>query len=769
MSVLFADVVGFTARAERMDPEDVRRFLQPLHARLRAELERRGGTVEKFIGDAVMAVFGAPVVHEDDPERAVRAALAILEALAEDGEVEVRIGITTGEALIALETRPEAGEGIASGDVVNTASRLQSAAPVGAILVDDTTYRASERAIEFAEAEPVLAKGKAEPIRVWQALRARTALGWERSGAAPLVGRSQELSLLRSTLARVLAEREPQLVTLVGVPGIGKSRLMAELASQEPAEQVRQLQGHSLPYGEGVTFWALGEMVKGHCAILESDTPEQARQKLSAAVAEVLGDEGDSVERHLRPLAGLEAEDIGAGDRRSEAFAAWRRFIEALAEQQPLVLAFEDLHWADDDLLDFVDHLLDWAEGVPLLVLASARPELLTRRSGWGGGKVNSSTILLSPLSRSETQTLLEALDASSLLDPAAERKLLDRAGGNPLYAEEFVRMLIERGDDATLPESIQGIVAARLDSLPPEEKELLQRAAVIGRVFWLGALGDERQSLEHTLHALTRKEFVRRQRQGSMAAEPEYAFSHALVRDVAYEQIPRSRRSEQPRGGGRLDRVARPHRGPRRDAGAPPPEGAQVRPSDRRAAPRARPAGDRGPPGGRRPGALAQRLPRGRSLLRAGAGPGARGRGRAHAVRPSARPRRRRRPGGRHPICAAVLPRGGRPRPGAWTGRAARGGRAGLRRPLRVGGCPRRRGPGAAARAGTRRAGRRGQHAARATAHQPGRRPAARRELPGGASHHLEPRGARDGPPHRSRGDAGLCAVRLRGGARIA
>ena len=280
-------------------------------------------------------------------------------------------------------------KGIASGDVVNTASRLQSAAPVGAILVDDTTYRASERAIEFAEAEPVVAKGKAEPIGVWQALRARTALGWERSGAAPLVGRSQELSLLRSTLARVLAEREPQLVTLVGVPGIGKSRLMAELASQEPAAQVRRLQGHSLPYGEGVTFWALGEMVKAHCAILGIRHSEQARQKLSAAVAEVLAErsEADSVERHLRPLAGLEAEDIGAGDRRSEAFAAWRRFIEALAERQPLVLAFEDLHWADDDLLDFVDHLLDWAEGVPLLVVGSARPELLTRRSGWAAAR----------------------------------------------------------------------------------------------------------------------------------------------------------------------------------------------------------------------------------------------------------------------------------------------------------------------------------------------------------------------------------------------
>ena len=512
------------------------------------ELERRGGTVEKFIGDAVMAVFGAPVVHEDDPERAVRAALAILEALAEDGDVEVRIGITTGEALIALETRPEAGEGIASGDVVNTASRLQSAAPVGAILVDDTTYRASERAIEFAEAEPVVAKGKAEPIRVWQALRARTALGWERSGAAPLVGRSQELSLLRSTLARVLAEREPQLVTLVGVPGIGKSRLMAELASQEPAEQVRRLQGHSLPYGEGVTFWALGEMVKAHCAILESDTPEQARAEAERRGGGGAGraSEADSVERHLRPLAGLEAEDIGAGDRRSEAFAAWRRFIEAVAEQQPARARLRGPALGRRRPARLRRPPARLGRGCPAAGAGQRTPGAADAPLGLGrrqGQLVHHPA--LAAVAERDPDAAARRWTQGSLLDPAAERKLLDRAGGNPLYAEEFVRMLTERGDDAALPESIQGIVAARLDSLPPEEKELLQRAAVIGRVFWLGALGDERQSLEHALHALTRKEFVRRQRQGSMAGEAEYAFSHALVRDVAYEQIPRSRRSE--------------------------------------------------------------------------------------------------------------------------------------------------------------------------------------------------------------------------------
>jgi class 3 adenylate cyclase/tetratricopeptide (TPR) repeat protein len=548
VTVLFADVVGFTARAEAMDPEDVRRFLQPLHARLRAELERRGGTVEKFIGDAVMAIFGAPVAHEDDPERAVRAALAILDALAEAGDAEVRIGITTGEALIALEARPEAGEGIASGDVVNTAARLQTAAPVGAILVDETTYRASERAIEYDEAEPVQAKGKAEPVRAWQALAARTPVGVERPRDAAFVGRAQEHALLRDTLARVLREREPQLVTLVGVPGIGKSRLVFELFQdfQDDPERVLWLHGGSLPYGEGVTFWALGEMVKAHAGILESDTAAQTEEKLHRAVAAVIADAADAarVERHLRPLAGAESEDIGAGDRRNEAFAAWRRFLEALAETQPLVLVFEDLHWADDALLDFTDHLLDWARGVPILVLATARPELLTRRPAWGGGKVNSATLGLSPLSDADTQTLLEELLGRAMLAAENQPDLLDRAGGNPLYAQEFVRMLTDRQTDLTLPESVHGIIAARLDSLPREEKELMQDAAVVGRVFWLGALGSERWRLEEALHSLERKEFVRRERRSSVAGESEYVFSHALVRDVAYSQIPRSRRA---------------------------------------------------------------------------------------------------------------------------------------------------------------------------------------------------------------------------------
>jgi class 3 adenylate cyclase/tetratricopeptide (TPR) repeat protein len=547
ITVLFCDLVGSTQRAERMDPEDVRALLSRYHERVRSELERHGGTVEKFIGDAVMAIFGAPVAHEDDPERGVRAALAIREAFAED-ELQVRIGITTGEALVSLGARPSAGEPMASGDVVNSASRLQAAAPVDGVLVDETTYRATERAIEYLDVDPVVAKGKAAPIPVWWALRARARVGVERLGGAPLVGRKEELNLVRETLARVKRDREPQLVTLVGVPGIGKSRLIFELFQEleRGPELVYWRTGRSLPYGEGVTFWALAEMVKAQAGILDSDSPQQAEEKLRTAVTAVMVDGGDQawIERHLRPLVGLESEEAGADDHRMEAFAAWRRFLEALAEQRPLVLVFEDLHWADEALLDFVDHVVDWASGVPILVLATSRPELLARRPGWGGGKVNSATIQLSPLSEKETATLVHGLFGPGVLSAEMQAQLLDRAGGNPLYAEEFARMVRERPGRVALPESVRGIIAARLDALSREEKELLQNAAVVGKTFWLDALGGDRRTLEERLHALERKEFVRRDRRSSVAGEAEYVFRHALVRDVAYEQIPRLQRA---------------------------------------------------------------------------------------------------------------------------------------------------------------------------------------------------------------------------------
>ncbi|HWL33391.1 MAG TPA: AAA family ATPase [Gaiellaceae bacterium] len=556
VTVVFADLVGFTARAETLDPEDVEAILSPYHSRLRGELERFGGTVEKFIGDAVMAVFGAPLAREDDPERAVRAALAIRDWAVEQEGLEVRIAVATGEALVALDAQPESGEGMVAGDVVNTAARLQSAAPVNGVLVGETTWRATSTAIDYAEREPVSAKGKAQPVSVWEAIAARARFGVDpgQRGGGTLVGRDEELALLVDALTRARRERAPQLLTLVGVPGIGKSRLVYELfkSIERGTELTYWRQGRCLPYGEGVAFWALSEIAKAHAGILETDGAADAEAKLRRALAEILeeGADRDWVARNLRPLVGLAAESDFAGDRRSEAFAAWRRFYEALAEHRPLVLVIEDLHWADDGVLDFVDHLVEWATGVPILVVCTARPELLDRRPGWGGGKRASATVSLSPLSDDDTARLVHELLAQSVLPTETQSALLARAGGNPLYAEEFVRMVAERGHaDGVLPESVQGIIAARLDLLDANEKELLQDAAVVGKVFWLGAVatlgGRERWAVEQALHALERRELVVRERRSSVAGENEYAFRHVLVCDVAYGQIPRAARGE--------------------------------------------------------------------------------------------------------------------------------------------------------------------------------------------------------------------------------
>ena len=343
VTVLFADLAGFTARAEQLDPEDVRALLAPYHAHLRTELERFGGTVEKFIGDAVMALFGAPVAHEDDPERAVRAALAIRDWAREQGDdLSVRIAVNTGEALVTLDARPSEGESMAAGDVVNSAARLQTAAPLNGVLVGERTYRATADVFEYRGAEPVVAKGKAEPIHAWEAVAARSRFGVDvtRRPTTPLVGRSRELDLLVSTLERVREERSPQLVTLVGVPGIGKSRLVHELfghVEQGPG-LVRWRQGRSLPYGDGVTFWALAEIVKAEAGALESDSTEETEEKLRHAVGRVAADAAEAqwLERQLRPLVGL-AED-GASASAGEAAAGWRRFLELLAAERPLVL-----------------------------------------------------------------------------------------------------------------------------------------------------------------------------------------------------------------------------------------------------------------------------------------------------------------------------------------------------------------------------------------------------------------------------------------------
>src|SRR4051812_17876524 len=544
VTVLFADLVGFTSRSERLDPEDVRALLGPYYAHLRSELERFGGTVEKFIGDAVMALFGAPVAHEDDPERAVRAALAIRDWVRSEESIQVRIAVNTGEALVSLGARPGEGEGMAAGDVINTAARLQSAAPINGILVGDRTYRATQRLIDYAPVEPVAAKGKERSIPAWEALQQRSLFGVDVPDVArtALVGRERELAALQDALARMRVEHAPQLLTLIGVPGIGKSRLLFELSSLVDAapDIISWRQGRSLPYGERVSFWALAEIVKAHAGVLDSDAGDVSERKLAEAVAAALPNDADTdwVLRHLRELVGIRQSTPGRADTREEAFAAWRRFIEALAEQRPLVLVFEDLHWADDGLLDFVDHLVDWVTDSPLLVVCSARPELLARRPDWGGGKSNASTLSLAPLSDDDTARLISALLDRPLLRAEQQQELLLRAAGNPLFAEQYVQMLSEHevGQELAVPETVQDLIVARLDALPAADKRLLHHAAVIGKVFWPSALaslgGDDTGSdLAARLHELSRRQFVRRERRSSLAGEEQYAFLHILLR----------------------------------------------------------------------------------------------------------------------------------------------------------------------------------------------------------------------------------------------
>jgi class 3 adenylate cyclase len=557
VTVLFCDLVGFTAASEAADPEDVRARIRPYHARLRQEIGRYSGTVEKFIGDAVMAVFGAPVAHEDDAERAVRAGLRILEAIDELNEhdpvlsLQVRIGINTGEAVVALGARPEEGEGMVTGDVVNTASRLQGAAPVNGIACSEQTFRQTERIFDYEELEPVLLKGKAVQLALFRPLAARARFGTDvtRTHATPLFGRELEKPLLIGTFERSAQQRSCQLVTVVGEPGVGKSRLCAELFGylEDRPGLVRWRQGRCLPYGEGIAFWALGEIVKAECGILESDSPDEAEAKLERALP------ADDPERawlksRLQPLVGIGGEPAS----QEESFTAWRRFLESLASENPAVLCFEDLHWGDAALLSFLEHLADWSEGVPLLLLCAARPELYERFPTFGAKARNAQRINLAPLTEEETARLIASLLERAVLPAETQRMLLERAGGNPLYAEEFVRLLADRehltGAAEEMPDSVQALIAARLDTLSSERKSMLQDAAVLGKVFWAGALAEmgarEAREVEQALHELSRKELVRPARTSSIEGEAEYGFWHLLVRDVCYAQIPRAARA---------------------------------------------------------------------------------------------------------------------------------------------------------------------------------------------------------------------------------
>jgi class 3 adenylate cyclase/tetratricopeptide (TPR) repeat protein len=568
VTVLFCDLVGFTARSDKADPEDVKDALRPFHARIKREIELFGGTLDKFIGDAALGVFGSPVAHEDDPERAVRAALAIADAIRELNQLDpsldlaVRTGVNTGEAVVAYGIGPQIGEAV-TGDVVNTAARLQGVAPVGGIVVGEPTYRATNRVLRYQPLPPVTVKGKAEPLPIWRAVAARGRVGdaLARDQGTPFVGRHPERRALVGAYRRAVRDAAAQLVVAAGEPGVGKSRLVAELGRQldRSTDLVTWRQGRCLPYGEGVSFWALGEIVKAHAGILESDTAEDAAAKLDPVVPE---DEPDRqwLRQRLAPLVGAGAPPAAG---REESFAAWKRFLELVAATGPAVFVFEDLHWADQAMLAFLEHLAATSTGVPMLLVCSTRPELYDRHPAWAATGRNVTRIDLAPLSTEDTAELVSSMFGEAAPDAEVQRSILERAGGNPLFAEELVRMLKEQGlvvtrdravaladgAEVAFPESIQALIAARLDLVTPERKRVLQDGAVIGRVFWSGAVaamgGRDHLQVTEALGELARKQLIRPAPVSSMEGQTEYVFWHALVRDVAYAQIPRRSRAE--------------------------------------------------------------------------------------------------------------------------------------------------------------------------------------------------------------------------------
>jgi class 3 adenylate cyclase/tetratricopeptide (TPR) repeat protein len=566
VTALFCDLVGFTSLSETADPEDVNTMLDAYSTMVRAQIENHGGIVQKFIGDAVVGVFGVPAAHEDDPERAVRAGLRIVEAAEEleavgGAPLRLRVGINTGEALVRLDVSPASGEGFLTGDAINTASRLQGVAPEMGVAVGLATYEATSVVFDYRELESAALKGKADTVRVYQPLAPRARFGSDltRTHTSPFIGREVDLAIMKGIFEKAVVSSSVQLVTVVGEPGLGKSRIAAELFGYIDArpELVTWRQGRCLPYGEGITFWALGEIVKAHAGILESDDPGTAIAKLDVVLPE--GEERAWFRQRLLPLLGIEA---SSSAEREELFTAWRRWLELIAEADPTVLVFEDLHWADDAMLAFLEHLADRAEGVPLMIVGTTRPELYEQHAEFGNGLRNTTAISLAPLSPNETARLVSALLDSSVIPAELQQPILERAGGNPLYAEEFVRLvkdkdlLVRRGSswelragaEVPFPDSVRALIAARLDTLTPDAKSLLADAAVIGKVFWAGAvaaMGDrDPDAVVEMLRDLSRKELIRGSRHSSMQGEAEYAFWHILSRDVAYSQLPRAERA---------------------------------------------------------------------------------------------------------------------------------------------------------------------------------------------------------------------------------
>jgi class 3 adenylate cyclase/tetratricopeptide (TPR) repeat protein len=577
ITVLFTDIVGSTAKAEQMDPEDVRARLAPYYARLRGELEHYGGIVEKFIGDAVVALFGAPVAHEDDPERAVRAAFAVCNAIddlnAEDEwlDLQVRVGVNTGEALVVVGARTTEGEGMASGDVMNTAARLQSAAPVNGVLVGELTYAATRDSIEYRPAELIAAKGKSEPVRVWEAVAVKEIEPASAAASSEFVGREDEVAALDDVWRTALEELRPIIVTVVAAPGVGKSRLLGEFV-RRAAVTGRVHRGRCLSYGEGITYWPITEIFKSAAGILQSDDREAVASKLGDFLEALATDDLDelrTIAAALSNLIGIPTTPRGtyATSEISQSELHWgiRRALQLLAAERPLAIVIEDLHWAEPTLLELIGYVAGADVDAPIAFVCSARPDLAETAPAFLGTDARRRTIELDTLGPDQSVVLLTDLlgDADLASTPFAAT-LIANAAGNPLFLEETVRMLRDRGlidvdrwrrddvGDLPIPASIQGLISSRLDRLGPPVKQLAHHASVVGMVFWAGAVahlgaggGDSPEDPRQGLAELERRDFVSRSAVSAVVDDDEYAFKHILMRDVAYGQVPKGRRAE--------------------------------------------------------------------------------------------------------------------------------------------------------------------------------------------------------------------------------
>jgi class 3 adenylate cyclase/tetratricopeptide (TPR) repeat protein len=565
VTVLFSDLSGSTALGERLDPERLRNAMSTYFRAMKAVVERHGGSVEKFIGDAIMAVFGIPQVHEDDALRAVRAGVEMRAALAElgprlglggDAALSARIGINTGEVVAG---DPSRGQTLVTGDAVNVAARLEQAAAPGEILLGQSTWRLVRDAVLAEQTDPVMAKGKTDPVAAWRLLGIDPrGAGHARRSDTPMVGRQRELRLLESVYDGALEDRACQLFTILGVAGVGKSRLVREFIAKVGPEPL-VLRGRCLPYGEGITYWPIAEVVRSAAGVTDEDSGDEVRDKLLTLLEAT--PERESIVERVSQAIGLSP----APASQDELFWGVRRFLESLAVDRPLVMVLDDIHWAEDTFLDLIEHLADGIRDVQLLILCVARPDLLDLRSTWAGGKLNATTVLVQPLAAEASDALVEAFPGGDALPASMRARIREAADGNPLFVEELLGMLVDdgrlrydgsawavQGDVAMIeiPISVQALLAARLERLPAEERALAERASVVGRVFERAAVTELspdafRASVPTRLQGLVRKELIRQERTPGMAGDEAFRFRHLLIRDAAYEALPKAERAD--------------------------------------------------------------------------------------------------------------------------------------------------------------------------------------------------------------------------------